>query len=198
MICKPSCVTDIPQNDWVNGCNITKRPGGIPRMLFLKCDPDYVHPNPGGFDNLDNWLPALCAGILYVTGEVLGQKPKGSVTKKRLQSCGPEEVVSGTKTVSWQDYNAEPDELLDYAFYDAIMKNRKFFKFGWISCDELVHMFNGDWDLEGDYVTEDNQDGNTFFDGVVTMSSVDLIVPVSVPGVLAVLAAFEAQYDCAA
>ncbi len=194
MICKPSCVSEIPQNDWVNACNITTRKGGIPRMIFLKCDPNYVHPNPGGWTNLDNWEAALCAGQLYVTGSVLGQKPKGSVTKKRIQSCGPEETISGTKTVSWQDYNAEPDELLDYDFYDGIMKNKKFLKFGWISCDERVHLFSGDWDMEGDYVEEDNQDGSTFFDAVVTMSSIDIIKPFLVPGVLAKLEGFQSAY----
>lgn len=194
MICKPACVTEIPRNDWVNNCDLTKRKGGIPRAIFLKCDPNFVLSNEGGWSNVDNWIYALCQGQLYITGNILGQKPKGSNTKKRTQSCGPEEVISGTKTVSWQDYNAEPSELLDYDFYDSIFKNRKFLKFGWITCDELVHMFNGDWDLDGDYVTEDNQDGNTYYDAVVTMSSIDIIKPIHVPGLLAALDSFESAY----
>lgn len=196
MICKPSCIDGSIQNDWVNACNLSTRKGGIPRMVFLKCDPNLVLPNPGEWSNLLNWKWALCNGYLYVTGKVLGQKPKGSFTKKRTQSCGPEETISGQKTITWQDYNASVDELLDYDFYAWLETNKKFLKFGWISCDERVHLFSGDWDLEGDYVEEDNQEGNTYFDAVVTMSSKNIIVPIKVDGVLALLDGFANATTC--
>lgn len=196
MICKPTCVNGSIQNDWVNACNISTRTGGIPRLVFLVCDPNLVLPNGGAYENILNWKYLLCNGKVYVTGNVLGQKPKGTFAKKRTQSCGPEETISGQKTITFQDFNADVDTLLDYDFWAFILENKKFLKFGWISCDERVHLFGGDWDLEGDYVEEDNFEGNTFFDGVVTMSTKDLIAPIKVPGLLEYLDGFANASTC--
>jgi hypothetical protein len=195
-ICKPSCVNFTVQNDWVNECDLTKRKGGICRALFLVCDPSLVLPQPGGYTNLLNWKYLLCNNKLFVTGPILGQKPKGSFTKKRLQSCGPEEIISGVKTISWQDYNAEPDELLDYDFYEDVFNNRKFLKVGYVSSEDLVYLFSGDWDLEADDVIEDNFEANTFHDIVVTMSSIQTIKPIKVEGLLAYLNTFNSQTTC--
>ncbi len=196
MICKPTCINGSIQNDWVNNCNLTLRKGGIPRMIFLKCNPSLVLPNGGGYESLDNWKWLLCNGHVYVTGKVLGSSPKKTVTKKRTSSCAPEKVVSGQKTVVWQDYNASVDDLLDYDFYAFIEENKEFLKFGWISCDERVSLFGGDWDLDGDYVEEPTQDDNTFYDAVVTMSTVNTIAPIKVPGILALLDGFANATTC--
>jgi hypothetical protein len=199
-ICKPSCVQLSLNSDWVNKCNLTKRKGGICRILFLVCDPDLVLPVDDGitnpYSNLANWKYLLCNSKLFVTGPVLGQKPKGTFTKKQTQSCGVEEIVSGIKTVSWQDYNAEPDELLDYDFYEEIFAKRKFLKFGYVSTEDLVYLFSGDWDAEPDDVIEPTQNDNTYHDWVVTMSTIETIKPIKVDGLLAYLNSFNSQTTC--
>ncbi len=89
MICLPSCVNGTaPQVGVFNGCKIKKAKGGIPRLFFLICDPDYVHPETvaeglSPWSSLANIQAAMCAGLLHFTGPILGQQPKGSLTKKK-------------------------------------------------------------------------------------------------------------------
>lgn len=195
-ICKPSCVSNVVANDWVNSCDLTKRKGGICRALFLVCDPDLVLPDGAGYTSLTNWKYLLCNNKLFVTGKILGQKPKGTTTKKRTQSCGPEETISGVKTITWQDYNADPDNLIDYDFYEDINANKKFLKFGYVTSEDLVYLFSGDWDLDVDDVIEDNFEANTYYDAAVTMSTVDIIKPIKVTGLLEYLNEFNSQVSC--
>lgn len=182
--CNPSCVSDFPDMSWVNGCNITTRMGGIPRLTFLKCVPDLEFPNAGGYTNLDNIKWLICQGYLFVTGDLLGQKPKGTFTKRRLSSCAPETTISGQKTVTFQDFNADNTDLLDFDFWQAVTDNKEFMKFGWVTCDGRWYQYDGEWDIEVDEVAEDTKDGKTFYDGTITMATKDLVKPIIVPGIL--------------
>lgn len=190
-VCNPDCVTTaFPDMSWVNGCNITTRMGGIPRLTFLKCVPDLVLPNEGGWANTDNIQWAICQGYLFVTGDLLGQKPKGSFTKRRLSSCAPEQTIAGSKTVTAQDFNADVDNLLDFDFWGAVVDNKRFMKFGWITCDGRWYQYDGEWDVEVDEVIEDTKDGKSFYDILITMATKDLVTPILVPGILEL---FKAQ-----
>lgn len=194
--CAPKCLTgDKPKVGYANGCDVETRPGGIPRLLFLICDPLYEHPfavadGLSPWSDLRNVHAAMCAGLLNFTGEVLGSKPKGTFTKKRTGSCSPEKTVGGSKTVVFQDYNAS-DDLIEFDFWDWVNQNTKRLKFGWVNCSEMMYMYQGSWDLEIDEVEEDTNDGSTFMDGLVTMSTKDLIKPVYVPGIMELIENFD-------
>lgn len=186
--CNPSCVTTIPNNDWTKACDLSSRDGGIPYLTFIKCDPDYEHPNDTGdespWTDMGNVKAAIDAGILYITGELLGQKPKGTFTKRRLTSCGPEKTIAGTKTITFQDFNADKEDLIDFDFWDGIDDNKQFMLFGWITCDERWYQTDADWDLEIDEVIEDTKDGKSFYDGTVTISEKALIKPIIATGII--------------
>lgn len=201
MICLPSCVSSgKPVVGYANGCKIKKAKGGIPRLLFLVCDPDYVHPvavdegvNP--FSNLDNVKAAMCAGILNFTGPVLGQQPKGTVTKKVMSSCAPEEIVGGSQTITFQDYNAG-DAQEEYDFWKWVMENYQLLLFGWVTCDELVYLYEGDFAPEVMPVTEQTNKDSRYFDGVITMATEEIIKPFKVEGILDLLSSFSAETSC--
>lgn len=192
-ICTPSCVTNIP-SVLAGACNITTRIGGISRLTFLKCDNNITFPNAGGWTNLANVEWAICTGLLFVTGEILGQKPKGSVTKRRLSSCAPEETVSGVQTVTFQDYNASATQL-DVEFWNAIKANKKFLSLGYITCDGRWFQYNGAWDIEIGDVIEDTFEGKSYYDGVVTIATDEILTPVITPGILEMISGFN-QANC--
>jgi hypothetical protein len=210
IICRPSCVTGAPATDWANGCEISVRDGGIPRLTFLVCDNSLVLPNPallpdGSVDpnpNANPWtnpanvIYAMCQNKLFVTGDLLGQKPKGSFNKRRMTSCAPETTISGSKQITFQDFNANKETLVDFDFWQAIEKNKRFMYFGWVTCDDRWYQFDGDWDLEIDEVIEDTSEGKSFYDGTVTMSTKELVKPIICPGLLDALAAFNTTTSC--
>lgn len=201
--CNPSCLPgSIPNVDWAKNCNITTRPGGIPYLSFYRCDPNLDFPydpaegETSPWTNLDNVIWALCNGHLYITGEVLGQKPKGTFTKRRITSCAPEITISGTKTITFQDYNASVDELIDFNFWNGIDQGKKFLQFGWFSCDDLWYQTDKQWDLEVDQVIEDNVDGLSYYDGTVTIAEKDLIIPIKVAGLSDLIGNFTTTDYC--
>jgi len=200
-VCNPTCGSTIPINDWSKACDITTRTGGIPYLVFLKCDPDLVYPNPpavGQTDpltNLDNVKWAICQGILHVSPSLLGKQDKGSFAKRRLSSCGPEQTISGTQTVAFQDFNADP-ELTDFAWWNAIVANKRYMSVGWITCEELFFKTEAEFDIEIGNVIEDTKDGMSYKDGVITISEKELITPISVPGIISVLNSYLITENC--
>ncbi len=198
--CNPDCGSEIPNNDWSKACDISTRNGGIPFLTFYKCGTDAEDfPNPSAdpiFSDLDNVKWAICQGILIVSAELLGQKPKGSFTKRRMTSCGPEKTISGTKTISFQDFNADVDTLIDFDFWTAVNDNKQFLQPGWVTCDGRWYQTEADWDLEIDEVIEDTKDGKSYYDGVITMSEKDLVKPIIVADLLDTLRNYKISENC--
>jgi len=195
IVCNPLCVTgNTPPSDYGNKCNLDARTGGIPRLTFLVCDEEFELPYPGldpitglaslttnPWTNPANVKWAICQGKLIVTGELLGQKPKGSFTKKRLSSCGPEKVISGEKTITFQDYNADKDTLIDFDFWEFVVDNARFLKPGFMTCDGRWYQYEGDWAIELDEVIEETKDGSSFYDGIISFATAKLLKPFNAP-----------------
>jgi len=187
----------MPPTDWANGCNITTRGGGVSRLFFLVCDPDMVLPNENGWANPDNWIWAICNGYLHVTGHILGQQPKMTFTKKKIESCAPEQVVAGEQQITAQDYNADNDNLYDFSFWDGVRANKKFMYVGWLSCDDLVYQTTAAWDIEaGPVIEEDGVNGNTYHDIAITVSTINPVTPFKCTGLAAALDAYTYAGEC--
>ena len=78
-ICNTTCAPDLPSS-YSGGCGIQTRPGGIKRLWFVKCDYDFTN------IALDSeWTTAQGAGDVVGSGLLMGQKAKGSFTKKRSE-----------------------------------------------------------------------------------------------------------------
>lgn len=206
LICAPSCVTaNKPKVGYTNSCGNKRAPGGIPRLLFLICDPNYVHPVavPPGVSPWTvpaNVKAAMCAGLLNFTGPVLGEKPASSTVKKQMSSCNAEEITGGSTVINFQDYNVTTDEngnasLEEFDFWDWVKQNYQYLLFGWVTCDELMFLYDGNFVPEVSGIIENTNTGNRYYGGSVTMPIYDEIKPVRVPGILSALAAFRPE-DC--
>lgn len=204
MICLEKCLTsneNKPAVGFANTCDTLRAPGGIPRILFLDCKPGYEHPYPAAYgkspwEDLRNIKAAMCAGILNFTGPVLGQQPRATPTKKQFDSCNTEENAGGTQQVTWQDFGAISDEegapnLLEYDFYDDVMLNYKRKSPGWVTCDDMLFMWDGKWSPDISPITEPSNTGNRYFDGIINIPSEKTIKPFHVPGLLAMLESFN-------
>jgi hypothetical protein len=189
-ICRPNCVSGMTQADWANNCTNDARKGGISRLLFYKCNDTFEFKEPGGWSNLNNIKQAMCEGFLFVSGPVLGQKPKGSFTKKRMSSCAPEVTTGGSKSITFQDYNADVD-FKDNDFWNGVLQNKPYLYLGYITCDDRLYQVEGAWDLEIDEVHEETNEGNSFYDGALTFQGIELLKPVEVPGLNSMLEAYD-------
>ncbi len=176
-ICPEVCAPELPPA-YNAGCGIVTRPGGIQKVGFVKCDYTFIDIT----DTLE-WETAIAAGDIVVSGLILGQKPKGSFTKKRLSSCSPEAVVGGEKTMTFQDYNTDtvtPGGTGLYTFWNTILLEPQSYQMFYYTCDKYVYGLLSDFQLEIDEITEDNSTGNTFLDGILSWNQIGLTVPVAV------------------
>lgn len=202
-LCNPACATEITQPDWGAQCNQEKRKGGIPRVGARICDPDYVFPYANGLYNLLNWKDLFCKGLLKISGNVVGQQAAGSVSKRRTSSCGPEQPIAKTDTITWQDFNADNStsggvsQLLDYDFYNDWQSNVAFSSFFYIDCNDLVYVYDGAYALEVSEVKEEQSEtGMSYKQGTVTMIGENLLLkPIHVPGILAYFQSLKIE-DC--
>lgn len=166
-------------------CGSAPRPGGIKRFIFVKCDVTFAD-----ITDLAEWATKIAAGDVRASGDILGSKPKGSFTQKRLSSCAPEQVVGKVSTINFIDNNADPnshptvDSYADYLFWNSIQENYRALDFGYITCDGLFYGLipSKTWTLQIDDTRPDNSDDNANFDGSISYSGIPMYVPVLLDG----------------
>ena len=178
-ICPTTCAPDLPAT-YSGGCGVVSRPGGIRKFAFIRCDYTFTDIT----DPLE-WEAAISEGDVIGSGLVLAQKPKGSFTKKRIASCEPEAVVGAEKSITFQDYNTDTITaggagVLHYDFWNTILQQPGNYLFAYYTCDQFLTGPVTDFQIEIDEVIEDNDTGNTYFDGTITWNDVLMNVPTKV------------------
>lgn len=178
-ICASSCAPSLPAS-YSGGCGIQTRPGGIKRIWFVKCD--YTFTNIGSDAE---WTTAQGSGDAVGSGLLMGQKGKGSFTKKRIASCFPEGIVGSEKSITFQDYNTDLGSgcaTSAYNFWNTILLESSNYKVVYETCDGYVYGEINDFILEVDEVIEDNNTGSTYFDGTISWNNIEMLCPVHIAG----------------
>jgi hypothetical protein len=175
-ICNSVCAPALPLS-YAAGCGIVSRAGGIKFLVFIKCDYEFTD-----IGSRVEWEAAVASNDVVISGLVLGQKPKGSFTKKRVASCQPEAVVGAEKTLTFQDYNTDTVTVgeggcLAYSFWNTILQEPSSYKFGYYSCDGRFYGVINDFQIEVDEVIEDNNTGSIYFDGTISWNQVQMLCP---------------------
>jgi hypothetical protein len=173
-LCTSACAPALPPAPSL-GCGVATRNGGLSKLAFIKCD--YTFDDVG---DRDEWIAAIASGDVVLTGLILGQKAKGTFTKKRVSSCSPESIVGGEKSVTFQDYNGDPDDCTDITFYNQIQLNAPLYQFGYYTCDGYFYGPITSFTMEVDQVIEDNNTGSIYFDGTVSWNAVTMPCGVAV------------------
>lgn len=167
-LCPSACAPALPDSP-SGGCGVSIRQGGISRLAFIKCDYEFLD-----ITDVSEWSTAITNGNVVLTGLILGNKPKGTFTKKRLSSCAPEAVIGGEKTVAFQDYNNDPLSCKDITFWNTIQSNATKYQFGYYTCDGFFYGVIDSFQIEVDQVIEDNNTGAIYYDGTVTWNATQM------------------------
>ena len=171
-----------------SGCNIVTRPGGIRAFGVMLCDANFSDVSGGVITDVATWETLIADEKIFLSGQVIGSKAKGSPTSLRVASCLPEVVVGKSNTISIRDYNSDNTTFTDYAFYSDIEANFARLKFFYITCDELVYFIeDGEWSAAVDDVRDETKEAPAYFDLTVTCNSLQMIVPVKVAGITDIL-----------
>ena len=180
--CSSGCAEDIPKIVGA-GCRIITRPAGFDRGIFKRCDYTFTDQT-----SLNEWRDALASGAVGVTGRVLGSKPKGSPTKKKVASCLPERTTNYTRTWAWKDSNADISTMSEYDFYIFVDENQDVLDFAAFTCDELLYGFYSDYSLDVDDTRVDTNDEDAGIECTLELKSRLITKPTKIPGLAAVLA----------
>lgn len=187
MVCSPNCTIIPPRKS--QPCGNDVRPGGISYLIFLACS----------VDTSEYTIEDLCfyakTGLLTVSSSLVGEKPKGSFTKKPLDSCTPDRVTGIEYRVDFKDYVADDSEFTDYPFWTELMFNSHKFKFGYVSCDGLFSGFIDNWAMEVDQVIESKSTDTAFWDGSIMWNGAGLPVPVFIPNLVTTLVGCMDEFD---
>lgn len=191
MSCSTACTVVLPQYPG-GGCNVVTRPSGIKKVVFSACD--YVFTD---INDLEEWATAIAAHKIHASGELRGSKPRGSLTKKRLLSCRPEQVTGGSRTITFVDPNADNEDFAEYDFWNFIQLNQQQLLFGYTTCDDLLYGFKPtvapagtltEFSIEVDDTRTESSDEEASIEGTITWLGIAMMKPVLIPGINAALA----------
>jgi hypothetical protein len=195
--CKPSCITAMTKIDWSQECKEQHKSGGIPYLLFMKVDPAYVHPFPGGWDNIANIEAALCAEQLVYSPKVLGQSAGMSTDEKKFNSCDPAEAINGKQSIEFESFRYTEDLSSSVVkWYNDMKNNQDCYYFGYVDCNDDFYQVPSNWAMKVAEKHDQTSEGNKFIAGSVTFYSEDMIEFVNVPGLNALLDSFDASAGC--
>ena len=172
-ICDSGCTVALPF-PYSNACGVDPLPGGINRIAFLQCDHEFTD-----ITDQAEWDTAIANGEAVVSGILLGSKPQGTFTKKRVSSCSPERVIGGEKTIVFQDSNRSEvhGDCSIYTFWNTILANPAAYRLVFFTCDGYAYGPIDDFTLEVDSQIEDTSEGIRFVNGSILWNSLTMICP---------------------
>lgn len=181
-ICATGCASEIPKQVGA-GCRITTRPAGFDRALWKRCD--YVFAD---ITSLEEWETAIANGDVGFTGRVLGSKPKGTPTKRRVASCLPERTTNYTRTFQWKDSNADLTTLTEYDLYQYVDENQDTLHFAIYTCDGLLIGFFEEWSFDVDDTRTEPNDEDAIMEASVEVKERLITKPIKIPGLAGLFA----------
>lgn len=163
------------------GCRLNTRSAGIDRFVFARCDITFLN-----MADLSQWETKINAGQIVFSGQVLGQKPKGTVTKKKLVSCRPEIVTGMTRQLQFTDPNADNGNFTDYDFWNDKDVNQDILVAGYITCEEYFYGFFT-YSIEIDDTRVEDSLEEFKWDGLIQYVSRTATKPIKLTGINALI-----------
>lgn len=180
-LCSSNCAQN-PVAVAGGGCRLQTRTAGVDRFVFARCDIDFT-----SITDISEWTTKAAAGEVVFSGQVLGQKPKGTFTKKKLASCRPEIVTGVTRQLTFTDSNADNDAFTDYDFWNDKQENQDILIVGYLTCEELFYGFFTDWSLEVDDTRAEDSNEEFRWDGTILYNELTATKPIDLTGISAVI-----------
>jgi hypothetical protein len=173
-ICASDCAITAPAG--YAYCFITSKKGGLARFAFLACDETFT-------DITDDaeWQTKINAGTLTLTGQLAGQKPRGTFTRTKLAAGIPDSVTGKENTWSFVDFNVDPlynavsPTQRDITFWNTIVQNASKYKVYAIDCENFVHGPVNDFVAEVDLVIPDNTKEFQRYEGSIMWDGIDIL-----------------------
>ena len=184
VLCNTSCAQN-PVAVAGGGCRLRTRSAGIDRFVFGRCDITFTD-----ITSIEEWQTKIAAGQVVFTGQVLGQKPKGTPTKKKLASCRPEIVTGFTRQLQFTDANADNGNFTDYDFWNDKDENQDIYVVGYITCEEYFYGFFT-YSIEVDDTRVENSDEEFKWDGLIQYIDRTAKKPIKLTGISALIAEEE-------
>lgn len=171
-------------------CNFDNSKGGINRLVFLHCSVTFVDIN-----DIDEWCFYAKQGLLFITNDLIGEKPVGDWSMRILSSCSLEQAINKDNIVEFQDANADLVNFTEYLFWNFMMKNYKNYQFGYIKCDGTFSGFVRPFGFKVERITSDNNKDIDYWKGSVRWRSIYELVPVLIPDLVSTILDCEKLYD---
>jgi hypothetical protein len=173
-ICPSNCVITLPQP--VSACNKSIRPGGINRLLFLKCTVTLT-----GVNLLDPavWCAWIANSDLTWTGTIKGEKTEATFTNKQFTSCGSESPTGKMSAIQFEDFGADDANFEDYDFWNTLYEFPDRFYAGWVTCDGLFYGWIPKWSIRVDDIIEPLSTDSTLWRGTLNYTTFKSIKPIN-------------------
>lgn len=155
-LCGSCSNTAVPR--WPIGCNLQKRDGGIPNLIFISCNwkwatvaegtvsvttPTGTTISVGLITDWTTWALGVQNNMIRPSPEGIGEKPESTFTQARFSSCRPEEIESETHLINFQSFDIDPDNYYDRTYWNQVRTNYAKYHLLYQGCNGLVH-YTGD------------------------------------------------------
>jgi len=139
-ICKPNCVTSLPNFGAINDCDITAMlaSGEIANIIFIKCNETFTDVN-----DATEWTAKKTANSISIpfagNGSIKEKSESGEVRIK----CQTVSTIC-KKPFEFTSYIADNTAQTDYVLYNQLQKQRLGLSIMFLTCDGIL-LISPDW-----------------------------------------------------
>lgn len=160
--------------NYYNGkCEQENRGGGISRLILADCRVCFTD-----IFNLNEWEAYVKAGLITMTGEIMGSLPKGEAHTYKSSACNTEKVMGYTFNLEFSDYNAG-DKNSDFDYWSSVIHDNNRYQIGFTTCDGLFYGFIKQYKADVGLTIEEDASDSTFWSGNISWKSWQMIKPIN-------------------
>lgn len=175
-ICASNCSVLIPPPP-AGGCGTTQRSGGISRVVFAACSVRFTD-----IGNLAEWCDYVYRGLIVSTGLITGQKARDTAVTARFDSCSAETTTGFTRSLTYNDFNADNEENRDYDFYNRIQAGPQNYRVGFITCDGAFTGWIDEFSIDADYVIPETNNEYSRWEVAIGWQGLEMPKPIYIAG----------------
>lgn len=185
MTCISQCIPELPEAIQML-CDEDFRLGGLQYLIASKCnfkfDPDV---NP--ITDWESWKTAVeNRDVLISPALFTGEKPETEKTQEKIKVCGEERTTSQTHLFNGVSKLFDVNNKV-FDFWDEIERNQRYYRFGWLDCNERVYAdanypgYKGS--LVVDHIIPATNDETQSFNFTLRIKKRGILKPTNIPNI---------------
>ena len=189
LLCRNTCTQPLPRQR-LNECDSDIRKGGIERLIFIHCSVEF-----NDVTDINEWCFYAKRGLIVITNPLRASKETVERESLKVSSCSEPIIWTKKQEIRFQMYEIDDEYFTDYTFFRELQQHYKQYRFGWLTCENLLFAWIKNYTLDVTDIYPDDYAMPMYWLGTLSWRDALSISPMFIPDFLETLITCINAYD---